>query len=321
MRRIIATSIIKLCVASSILAPVTILDFYPTICTLFIVTLNNVNNTYMELFMKNALGNLVGIPPRNRKINLDSKYVDCYYKNNPYLTTFWNCLSLLFPQGEKFFVDSVKNYRDKITNDKLLAEISGFIGQESFHSREHLSLNDLIQNSGINVDIFDADLKFILDIARKLPPSWQLAATCALEHYTGIMGHQLLEDSKHNSNILYEYHNLWIWHAIEECEHKAVSYDVYKQVSNSYLLRVIIMLAASVVFFAVVANFYLRMLWQKKLTNPIMILDAVIYLSNLFKDLIPNYLEYFKPNFHPLFEDSSILIAQWSFKLGLYTPH
>ena len=77
------------------------------------------------------------------------------------------------------------------------------------------------------------------------------------------MGHQLLEDSKHNSNILYEYHNLWIWHAIEECEHKAVSYDVYKQVSNSYLLRVIIMLAASVVFFAVVANFYLRMLWQK----------------------------------------------------------
>lgn len=57
MRKIIVPSIRNLYVASSILAPVTMLDFYPAICTLFIVTLHNVNNIYMELFMKNALGN------------------------------------------------------------------------------------------------------------------------------------------------------------------------------------------------------------------------------------------------------------------------
>lgn len=271
--------------------------------------------------MTKALGDMVGIPPRNIKVSVNPAHIDHYYNNNPYITTFWNCLSLLFPQGEKFFVDSVKHYRGQISDKKLLAEISGFIGQESFHTREHLSINDIIQSSGVDTDVFDADLKFILDIARKLPNSWQLAATCALEHYTGIMGHQLLENHDHNKSILYDYHKLWIWHAIEECEHKAVSFDVYSKVSNSYLLRIVIMLAATIVFFAVVANFYLRMLWQKRLTNPIMLLDAVLYLGNLFKDLVPNYFEYFKPSFHPLFEDSSILIAQWSFKLGLYTPH
>lgn len=267
--------------------------------------------------MSKTLGAQVGIPPRNRKIQLDVKHVGHYYGNNPYITTFWNCLSLLFPQGEKFFVDSVKSYRSDVTNKQLLAEISGFIGQESFHSREHVEINTLIEKSGIDVKQFDKELKFVLGIAYKLPRSFQLAATCALEHYTGIMGHQLLANKKHNGKILYDFADLWIWHAIEECEHKCVSYDVYQATCNSYLLRVMIMLAATVVFFTVVANFYTRMLIQQKLTNPVMVLDAIIYLVMLFKDLVPEYFEYFKPNFHPSDSDSSHLISHWIKKLKI----
>lgn len=267
--------------------------------------------------MSKALGASVGIPPRNRKVELNAKKIGSYYSDNPYLTTFWNCLSLLFPQGEKFFVDSVKSYRSDVKDHYLLAQIAGFIGQESFHSREHVEINKLIEQSGIDVNQFEKELRVILGIASKMPRSMRLAATCALEHYTGIMGHQLLDDFRHSDNIMYGYMDLWIWHAIEECEHKCVSMDVYNQTCNSYLLRVVIMLAATIVFFAVVANFYVRMLKQQGLRNPVMFLDAMLYLTKLFSNLVPEYLSYFKPSFHPSESDSGELIEYWLNKLNI----
>lgn len=261
--------------------------------------------------MSKTIGATVGIPPRNRKININPFYIKSYYKDDPYITTFWNCLSLLFPQGEQFFADSVKAYRGNVSNKQLLAEISGFIGQESFHTREHERINEYIAASGINVKSFDKQLAFVLGIARKLPPSFQLAATCALEHYTGIMGHQLLDNDDHNGSIMYDYMQLWIWHAIEECEHKCVSFDVYQDQVDSYLIRIMIMLAATVVFFSVVGFFYFRMLFQYRLLNPFRIMKANVYLGWLFKDLIFDYLEYFKPGFHPSDQNSKWLINHW----------
>ncbi len=261
--------------------------------------------------MSKIIGATVGIPPRNRKVDINPFYIKHYYKDDPYITTFWNCLSLLFPQGEKFFVDSVKHYRSNVTDKKLLAEISGFIGQESFHTREHESVNKFIAVSGIDINSFDKQLKFILDIARRLPPSFQLAATCALEHYTGIMGHQLLDDDSHNGSIMYNYMQLWIWHAIEECEHKCVSFDVYQDQVDSYLIRIMVMLAATVVFFSVVSVFYLRMLYQYRLLNPFKIVNAGFHIGWLFKNLIFDYLEYFKPGFHPSGQNSQWLINHW----------
>ncbi len=255
-------------------------------------------------------GSLVGIKPRNLKPEFKKYAINFYYKDDPYITTFWNCLSLLFPQGEKFFVDSVKNYRSAVTDKKLLSEISGFIGQESFHSREHSSLNDLISRN-CNTSDLDYELKLLLDIAKKLPNSWQLAITCSLEHFTGIMGHQLLNKHSHYSSIMYDYLNLWIWHAIEECEHKCVAFDLYKDQVDSYLIRILIMIAATIVFFTVVSIFYLRLLFKKGLYNPLKIVYSFGHLSYLFKDLLFDYFSYFSPNFHPSDQDSAYLIDYW----------
>src|SRR3546814_16953086 len=39
-------------------------------------------------------------------------------------------LSATFPKGEQFFVDSVRNFRDQITDEELRRQVAGFIGQE-----------------------------------------------------------------------------------------------------------------------------------------------------------------------------------------------
>ena len=57
-------------------------------------------------------------------------------------------LSSVFPDGEDFFVRSVRRYRDRITDPELKRQVSGFIGQEAMHGREHRAFNDRLAELG-----------------------------------------------------------------------------------------------------------------------------------------------------------------------------
>src|SRR3546814_16965350 len=55
----------------------------------------------------------------------------------------------------------------------------------------------------------------------------QLAATCALEHFTATLANAILADPAHLAGADAEAQRMWRWHAIEEIEHKAVAYDTW----------------------------------------------------------------------------------------------
>src|SRR3546814_6631164 len=57
-------------------------------------------------------------------------------------------LSATFPKGEQFFVDSVRNFRDQITDEELRRQVAGFIGQETMHGREHDRFNEVLGQLG-----------------------------------------------------------------------------------------------------------------------------------------------------------------------------
>src|SRR2546423_13806722 len=141
-----------------------------------------------------------------------------------YQTTFMLALSLLFPEGERFFVESVKQHASCVTTDALRRDVAGFIGQEAMHGREHRAFNELIVAHGYTAaPKIDAALGRLLRFVRRvLSPRSQLAVTCALEHFTAMLAEQLLASDKMRSNIDPSVRRLWIWHALEESEHKAV---------------------------------------------------------------------------------------------------
>src|SRR5581483_12372108 len=64
-------------------------------------------------------------------------------------------LSALFPEGEDFFVESVRNYREQITDPELKRQVAAFIGQEAMHSREHRTLNTRLQDLGYQTWLAD----------------------------------------------------------------------------------------------------------------------------------------------------------------------
>src|SRR3546814_19688484 len=53
-----------------------------------------------------------------------------WFDNDPFKTRFFDAMSLLFPEGEKFFIACVRDYRDDITDPQLRAQVKDFMYQE-----------------------------------------------------------------------------------------------------------------------------------------------------------------------------------------------
>lgn len=177
-------------------------------------------------------GATVGIPPRQmefRQLAQGSRY---FYDDNATATLFFALLSAIFPPGEEFFMDTVRHYRSRVTDPVLKAKISGFIGQEAIHTREHERLNALLEARGIDVQTAQKGVAAALKLLEKLPPRQQLACTAFMEHFTALLGEQLLNDANFRAKADPEMIGLWQWHALEELEHKSVAFEVYELVGN-----------------------------------------------------------------------------------------
>ena len=184
------------------------------------------------------------IPRRNVELAFDPATVPRDWVNgDAYETTFMAALSLLFPEGEQFFVRAVKAFQDRVTDPELAKAVTGFIGQEAIHGREHRVFNDMLVAHGFSeAPAIDANLKRFLQRVRKtLSPHQQLAVTCALEHFTAMLAEQL-GDPHQRGRIHPSVHPLWMWHAMEESEHKAVAFDVYREAGGTYVTRASMML-------------------------------------------------------------------------------
>ncbi|ENW04526.1 metal-dependent hydrolase [Acinetobacter beijerinckii] len=185
--------------------------------------------------MNISVQSLQQIVRRNVIIPLDkNKKFTFYYEDNAVVTSLFVVLSAMFPPGEMFFIESVRNVRDQITDEKLLEDIRNFIAQEAFHSREHKSLNEhLIQSNYPEVVEIEALTKARLDNFRKLPKVEQLAATVVMEHFTATLARLLLTDPLIKQKTTQESRNLWEWHALEELEHKSVAFDALKAIGGN----------------------------------------------------------------------------------------
>src|SRR3954463_15136116 len=57
-------------------------------------------------------------------------------------------LSAVFPDGEDFFVRSVRQFRDQITDPELKRQGAGLIAQEGMNPREHRAFNNRLDELG-----------------------------------------------------------------------------------------------------------------------------------------------------------------------------
>ena len=157
-----------------------------------------------------------------------------YYEDNTVVSSLFVILSAMFPPGEMFFIESIRNVRHQISDKQLCKDIQTFIAQEAFHSREHQSLNKhLLDSQFSEVLEIEAQTKRVLDQFRKLNKIDQLAATVVMEHFTATLAQLLLTDGLIQQKTTQEKRDLREWHALEELEHKSVAYDVLTAVGGN----------------------------------------------------------------------------------------
>src|SRR5947207_7857280 len=149
-------------------------------------------------------------------------------------------LSSVFPDGEDYFVRSVGAVRDRIEDGRLRDDVEGFIGQESMHGREHRVLNERLAALGYPTHAIGAYVRALTSVRERLQnEKANLALTAALEHYTATLAETLLGDRDARAEIGHEgVRDLLLWHALEEAEHKAVAFDVYRHMGGSERMRV-----------------------------------------------------------------------------------
>jgi predicted metal-dependent hydrolase len=227
------------------------------------------------------------------------------------------CLSSVFPDGEDFFVKSVRHFRDQITDPDLKRQVAGFIGQEAMHGKDHRAFNDLMIEHGYDeAPIIDGRLRKFLGFIRKtLPPMSQLAATTALEHFTAMLAEQLLADERMHDDVHESVRPLWLWHALEESEHKAVAFDVYKAVGGSERMRVLTMKFLRYGFVAAVATqVAVSLALDKQTYKPGVLRKSLKRFSRspvVHKRVWEQLKDYDRPDFHPDDSDTDALVEHW----------
>ena len=240
-----------------------------------------------------------------------------WHGNDPVATAFFNALSVTFPQGETFFIETVRRFRDA-AGPTLQGQINGFIDQEAMHTREHVVFNRLIKQAGYDTTAMDAHTRRRIDVARSRHPIAQLAVTIALEHFTAILAHALLTEKRSLAGATTEAAKLWQWHAIEEIEHKAVCYDTYLLATRHlrkikrWAIRCEVMLVVSFQFWNANVRYMADFFRQDGINTPRTwwrVWRFLFVRPGIMRRIALPYLSYYLPGFHPWRHDNRHLIA------------
>jgi uncharacterized protein len=261
------------------------------------------------------------IVPRERlDFGLDGDIPKYWFGGDPFKTRLFDALSVIFPPGEKFFMTTVRDFKDRITDPELLAEIKAFNRQEAQHTLVHAQYNELLRKQGMPVDEL---IKYLDDLMfkhyrGKYSREYTLAITAALEHFTAIGAHpmfdkrDILKDAHPNVRAMY------IWHAIEEVEHKGVAYDVMIDYAKvGYFKRIAALIHATFMFPFVIDKFQTAMLkadgfsfWERckmKAKGYYWLLKP----TGLVGPIYAHYFPYYLPSYHPWQEVDQPGYKEW----------
>ncbi len=267
--------------------------------------------------MRTATPSDLAIQPRDRRFGRGDRLARWWLGGDPVATAFYNALSVTFPKGEAFFVESVRRFRDG-TPPRLAGEIAAFTRQEVMHSREHVAFNRRVTDAGYAVSRLEAAVDHRLSFVRGKPPIASLAATMALEHFTAILAHALLADPRHLADADAESAGLWRWHSIEEIEHKGVAYDTWLHATKDWPRFRRWQVKSKVMLF-VTKNFLVDrtvgvvdLLRQDGLTGP-RIWARMAWFAfarpGMMRRILGAWFAFFLPGFHPWRHDDRALIA------------
>ena len=268
------------------------------------------------------------IPIRHMKFDFDPKLLDPkFYMNAELASAYFASLSIFLTRGEDLVIDTARYHRDFITDPLLKQRVTSLIGQEAIHSKMHEELNDAFLELDLPVKLFRFLAGYVFEYGfERLPQPMKLSLMAAIEHFTAVLAEYMMnheeiffrsQDEKQRA--------IWMWHMLEESEHKDIAFDVYQTLSNNYALRIagffpalitILMLisAASILvpFYRKPSNLVSLKYWKEIPYNFRLIFGLK---DGVYGSTLGHIFDYLRPDFHPNDHDTSEFLAYYKEKL------
>ncbi len=279
------------------------------------------------------------IPIRHMKFDFDPAKIDPkFYMNAELASAYFASLSIFLTRGEDLVIDTARYHRDFIQDPLLKQRVTSLIGQEAIHSKMHEELNDAFLKRGLPVKLFRTLEHYVFAYGfERLPQPMKLSLMAAIEHFTAVLAEYMMnheeiffrsQDEKQRA--------IWMWHMLEESEHKDIAFDVYQTLSNNYALRIAgffpalitILVLISVASFTV--PFYRNpknlVSWEywKDIPRSFSLIFGL--KDGVYGSTLGHIFDYLRPDFHPNDHDTSEFLEYYKEKLlhpetGLLTPY
>lgn len=201
---------------------------------------------------------------RKLLIDLSTPFAVRWNGGDAFRSAFFNALSMSFPIGEQYFMDSVRAGLKTLppeAQQRFAAEVQGFVGQEATHRRIHSLFNQQLLQQGFDNALERRAAKRLQDNGHR-DVRIHVAATAATEHLTAIFADWMLAHPEALEGSEDRLKTLWLWHSAEESEHCSTAFDLYQAMGGNHEWRLRLFRYITLTFFSDVTRQTIRNLWQ-----------------------------------------------------------
>lgn len=263
---------------------------------------------------------------RRLLVDLDTPFERHWCDGDPFLSAFFNALSMSFPFGEQFFIDSVRAGMAVLPVEQvqaMRAEVQGFVGQEATHRHLHTRFNRHLQTQGL-ANHWEARGQARLRQLQGLDPRHALAITAANEHFTALFADWVLAHPSLFASTETRLKALWQWHSAEELEHKDTAFDLYRALGGNERWRLRWMRRVTVFFVTDVMRQTLSnlrcdgQLWRWRTWRSAW--RHLLGQGGLLRSCWAAWRRYFRADFHPNEQNNERSVAWLNTHASLFQP-
>ncbi len=248
---------------------------------------------------------------RKLLVDLSTPFARRWNGGDAFRSAFFNALSMSFPVGEQYFMDSVRAGLKTLPEEKrakFAAEVQGFVGQEATHRRVHALFNGHLDALGFANTIEKRSLARIKKQAG-MDPRIHVAATAATEHFTALFADWLLRHPEALEGAEERLQTMWLWHSAEESEHRSTAFDIYQAMGGGYAWRLRVFRFVSFIFMFDLLRQTVRNLWHDGALFSVSTWRSAAKLllskDGMIRGNVGMWRDYLREDFHPEQHDAS----------------
>ncbi|CAA0092526.1 Uncharacterised protein [Zhongshania aliphaticivorans] len=229
-------------------------------------------------------------------------------RTKPEFSMFINALGVHVPYFERYLVKAMSSAKKKITDEKLLRDVSAIIGQEGHHAKNFIALNKWLAKRYPAIGVLDKKaMKYFSEHAKKDDMKRLLGFTAGYETFTFLGGMIILDKHdqwfKEGDGVMKA---LWLWHQVEEVEHGAVAFEVYKHLygEHEWYRKWMVLYALSHIASETIQCFWAMAKHEGWLRNPFSAVKKMGFcfftLARFLQSALPVFGKYYHPRSHPM---------------------